>query len=93
MGQVLTGDGVGFGGRDVARLASAARDWFDARVESFRLIVCTDDLISGLGGDLTNDLLTLAPALLPQLDGNELLAFLAAAIILRRGIARFCSLP
>lgn len=90
-GGILLGDGHGFGGRDNEQSRSFARDWLDARMESLRPVLCSNEVFRELGGDLTNDILIVLPLLAAQLDGNLLLAALVAGIVLRRGLARFCA--
>lgn len=90
-GGILLGGGHGFGGRDDEQNRNFAREWLDARLEALRPVLCADEVFRDLGGDLTNDILTLLPLLATQLDGNALLAAIVAGIVLRRGLARFCA--
>jgi hypothetical protein len=89
-GGILLGEGHGFGGRDDEHNRNFASEWLESRLEQLRPILCADELFRDLGGDLTNDILTLLPLLATQLDGNALLAAIVAGIVLRRGLARFC---
>lgn len=89
-GGLLLGEGHGFGGRDDEQSRSFARDWLESRLDQLRPVLCADEVFRDLGGDLTNDILTLLPLLATQLDGNSLLAAIVAGIVLRRGLARFC---
>ncbi|KJC65725.1 hypothetical protein [Agreia bicolorata] len=90
-GSILIGDGRGFGGRDDEQNRHFASEWIEARLEALRPVLCTNNLIQGLGGELTNDILTLVPLLATHLDGNALLTAIVACIVLRRGLAQFCA--
>lgn len=90
-GGILLGDGHGFGGRDDEQNRNFAKDWLESRLEALRPMLCADEVFRDLGGDLSNDILTLLPLLATQLDGNTLLAAIVAGIVLRRGLARFCA--
>ena len=87
----MLGAGHGFGGRDDEHNQAFARDWLESRLDALRPVLCADEVFRDLGGDLTNDILTLLPLLATQLDGNSLLAAIIAGILLRRGLARFCA--
>lgn len=90
IGGILLGGGQGFGSRDDGQNGMFARDWFESRIEGLRSVLCSHDVFQSLGGDLTNDILTVLPLLVSQLEGDALLAAIVAGIVLRRGLADFC---
>lgn len=90
-GRALLDGGAGFGSRDDGHNARFGRDWVEAKLEQLRPIVCSPGVVDEVGGDLTNDILTLLPMLAIHLGGDALLTAIVAGILLRRGITAFCA--
>jgi hypothetical protein len=91
-GSILLGSGLGVGSGDPGHNRDFFRDWWDARMDAIRSVVCTQSVVRGLGGDMNDDIVTLVPIVLDSVDGHVQAAVIVAAIIVRRGITSFCDL-
>ncbi|AYF76829.1 hypothetical protein D7D52_26830 [Nocardia yunnanensis] len=88
LGSYLLGEGFGAGPQDDDGNRRFGRQWFEDRLDSFREAVCGSRIAAQLTGDFTTDVTAVA-SLLP-LGSDKLLALTVAAIIVRRGVTRFC---
>jgi len=90
LGEILLGDGRAAGGMDPGTWRRFGRDWFDVNIEKLQGWICSNDVVRASTEEMPEDVAAIAVLLTPMLQ-NQHLAWVAAAIIARRGLRLFCS--